>query len=61
MEAKWARVDEEMTEKLETSAREFEKLACGLMTICYHNYDKQDWVQILVVPMKGMDRNPEEM
>ncbi|XP_063693147.1 transient receptor potential cation channel subfamily M member-like 2 isoform X5 [Bolinopsis microptera] len=52
MESQWARVDEEMTEKLETSAREFEKLACGLMTICYHNYDKPDWIQILIVPLK---------
>jgi len=52
MEAKWARVDEEMTEKLEASARQFEQLSCGVMTICYHNYDKTDWVQILIVPMK---------
>ena len=54
MEAEWARVDEEMTEKLENSAREFERIACSLMTICYHNYDKQDWVQILIVPLKGI-------
>ncbi|KAL5247129.1 hypothetical protein ACHWQZ_G019101 [Mnemiopsis leidyi] len=52
MEGQWARVDEEMTEKLEASAREFEKMACGLMTICYHNYDKPDWIQILIVPLK---------
>ena len=35
-----------------TFHREFEKLATGLMTTCYHNYEKQDWVQILVVPLK---------
>ena len=23
------------------------------MTICYHNYDKPDWIQILIVPLKG--------
>ena len=28
-------------------------LSCSLMTACYHNYDKPEWVNILTVKMKG--------
>jgi len=52
MESKWARMDEEMTEKLENAAHEFEMLSCGLLTACYHSYDKTEWINILTVKMK---------
>ncbi|KAL5246838.1 hypothetical protein ACHWQZ_G018888 [Mnemiopsis leidyi] len=52
MENKWARMDEEMTEKLENAAREFETLSCGLMTVCCNNYDKAEWTNILTARRK---------
>ncbi|XP_063693218.1 transient receptor potential cation channel subfamily M member 3-like isoform X7 [Bolinopsis microptera] len=51
MESKWARMDEEMTEQLEKAASDFESLSYGLMTMCYHNYEKKEWVNILEVKM----------
>ena len=32
---------------------EFEMLSCSLLTACYHNYDKSEWINILTVKMKG--------
>ena len=36
---------------------EFEMLSCGLLTACYHSYDKTEWINILTVKMKGMEQN----